>query len=445
MILMRFRSLFVLFLVLVTFVPVVHAAYVPYFEEYGIYRFDMDTQETLLVYSSPLQITNIDLSPDESMFVICMYHGDSYEYSEIYTINIDGSDLTRLTDNTHWDLYPNWSPDGSEFLYLSWRDSTLDIYKMDADGGNQRLLYDSGGHDADIDWVGDRIVFTRDSQIWIMNSDGSEAVQLTDPENAGVWGDAVLPFGDYDPRISPDETLVVFERMVDDSSKHGNYELFMMDVDGENEHNITGTGWTQGIAQWSSTGDELIYLVSAMGEKGRYDIFRINSDGTETIDLTSELFPEGFLAHHPIYAEDDRSIYFVGQWYGWERKTPSINLQLSTASVTLGEDVTITGSVNPIVHDIEFVVRTLKPSGVEEVSTLESQDGTLSYLINAHDLGEWTVTVEWAGDAGYESAVSFLSFTAVEEEETGGIPGFSVASALVGIVSVAMLRRWKLL
>ncbi|MCJ7832385.1 MAG: hypothetical protein MUP92_02940 [Actinobacteria bacterium] len=39
-----------------------------------------------------------------------------------------------------------------------------------------------------------------------MDSDGSDARPITDPPRVGEWGNAVLPFGDYDPRISPDGT-----------------------------------------------------------------------------------------------------------------------------------------------------------------------------------------------------------------------------------------------
>ncbi len=442
MILMRPSSVCIVGLLLLALIPVVNGYYVPYSEEYSIYHFDMDTSDTTLIYSSPLQITNIDLSPDESMFVICMYHGEGYEFSEIYTMNVDGSELERLTDNTHWDLYPNWSPDGSEFIYLSWRDSTLDIYKMDSDGGNQRLLYDSGGHDADIDWVGDQIVFTRDSQIWIMNSDGTEVEQLTDPKNADVWGNAVLPFGDYDPRISPDGSMVVFERMVNDTTVHGNYELYIMDIDGENEHNITGTRWTQGIAQWSSTGEELIYLVSAMGEEGRYDIFKINVDGTGTTDLTSELFPPGFLAHHPIYAGDDSSVYFVGQWWNWEVRDTSLTCVPSSSMITLGESVTFTGSLAPEVRDTDFWISVTGPSGAETNTTLSEEEGLYSYSLTPEETGEFKVQVGWKGDKGHHPATSDVIKINVQEEleppetepEETGIPGFTLQSLAAGLV-----------
>lgn len=421
----------------------VNGTYVPYSEEYGIYKLDVNTGETHLVYSSPLEITNIDLSPDGSKFALCMYHGDGYEYSEIYTMNIDETGLTRLTDNDNWDLYPNWSPDGSEFVFLSWRESSLDIYKMDADGDNQRLLYDSGGHDADLDWVGDRIVFTRDSQIWMMNSDGSDVHQLTDPPNAGVWGNAVLPFGDYDPRLSPDGSLVVFERMVNDTTDHGNYELFIIGVDGEGEHNITGTGWTQGIVQWSSTGEELIHLVSAMGEEGRYDVFRINVDGTGITDLTSEHYPPRFLAHHPIYAGDDSTIYFVGQWWNWAILDSSLTCSISKSTATLDESITISVEVQPEIHNIDAELTITEPDGSMTHQTITLADGSYQFSYTPEQLGEYSIQAEWAGDLGHSGSTSAsIGFTVQEETPPDeGIPGYPVISMILGLTIYLMSRR----
>jgi len=421
----------------------VNGTYVPYSEEYGIYKLDVNTGETHLVYSSPLEITNIDLSPDGSKFALCMYHGDGYEYSEIYTMNIDETGLTRLTDNDNWDLYPNWSPDGSEFVFLSWRESSLDIYKMDADGDNQRLLYDSGGHDADLDWVGDRIVFTRDSQIWMMNSDGSDVHQLTDPPNAGVWGNAVLPFGDYDPRLSPDGSLVVFERMVNDTTDHGNYELFIIGVDGEGEHNITGTGWTQGIVQWSSTGEELIHLVSAMGEEGRYDVFRINVDGTGITDLTSEHYPPRFLAHHPIYAGDYSTIYFVGQWWNWAILDSSLTCSISKSTATLDESITISVEVQPEIHNIDAELTITEPDGSMTHQTITLADGSYQFSYTPEQLGEYSIQVEWAGDLGHSGSTSAsIGFTVQEETPPDeGIPGYPVISMILGLTIYLMSRR----
>jgi len=91
-----------------------------------------------------------------------------------------------------------------------------------------------------------------------MNSDGTNARRVTDPPRAGEWGDAVLPFGDYDPRISPDGSRVVFERLVDDSTQYGNYDLFMVNLDGSSEIRLTENGWTQGLVSWSNDGQTLV-------------------------------------------------------------------------------------------------------------------------------------------------------------------------------------------
>jgi Tol biopolymer transport system component len=286
---------------------------------WGIYSLDLSTQNVDLVFSSPDEITGLRLNPAEDRFVFSMQvGGNDLEHTEIFTIGVDGSDLQRLTENAHWDVYPAWSPDGAQIVFLSWRDSSLDIYIMQADGSDQKLLYDSGSHDADIHWLGDRIAFTRDSQIWIMQDDGSGAYQLTDPPCAGEWGDAVLPFGDYDPRINPDGSKVIFSRMVDDRSPHGNYDLYLVNIDGSNEMKLTDNGYTQGLSAWSHAGDRIIFIVSAIEDVGMYDLFELEVDGTGIENVTPAYFPDNFLCHWGIFSRDDTRIYFIGEWWQGE-------------------------------------------------------------------------------------------------------------------------------
>lgn len=61
---------------------------------------------------------------------------------EIYVIDADGSDLTRLTDNTwEWDKHPTWSPAGTQLAFTSNRGSgRLQIWVMDDEGRNVRNL-----------------------------------------------------------------------------------------------------------------------------------------------------------------------------------------------------------------------------------------------------------------------------------------------------------------
>jgi Tol biopolymer transport system component len=299
---------------------------VPHEERWGIYTLTLDTGEVELLFSSALKIDGLRLNSEGDVFAFyqevpdasseCVTEGSPINLcEEICLVCVDGSDFERLTWNEFFDVYLAWSPNGSKIAFLTMRSTTLDIYVMDSDGGNVRMLYDSGFHDGDIDWVGEKIVFTRNSQIWIMNDDGTEAVQVTDPPLAGEWGDAVLPFGDYDPRLSPDGTKIVFERLENDESTHGNYNIYVLNVDGTGETALTSTGFTQGFATWSHGGDRIAYLVGATGETGVYDIYMMNADGTDNRNVTPSYFPANFLCHTPIFSNDDSKIYFIGEWY----------------------------------------------------------------------------------------------------------------------------------
>lgn len=58
---------------------------------------------------------------------------------EIYVMNSDGTQQTRLTNNPAGDTAPSWSPDGTKILFTSLRDNPTQpaLYVMNADGSNQ--------------------------------------------------------------------------------------------------------------------------------------------------------------------------------------------------------------------------------------------------------------------------------------------------------------------
>jgi len=285
-------------------------------ETWGIYHMNLETGSIQTLHAVEDELSGLSLdSAGERLVFSQMVGGHGYEFSEIFTLDLLDGVLNKLTENESWDIYPVWSPDGTRIAFLSWRDLTLDIYQMDAAGTNQTLLFDSGFHDADIDWVGDQIVFTSESKIWVMESDGSNARVITDPPQAGQWGRANLPFGDYDPRLSPDGSKVVFSRLISDESVHGNYDLYLMDLDGSTLVNITNTGYSQGLSSWSAKGDKILYILSAMEEQGLYDLYSIKADGMDNQLLNPETLPPELLIQSARYAPEGLSVYFIGQWW----------------------------------------------------------------------------------------------------------------------------------
>ena len=66
---------------------------------------------------------------------------------EIYRVNGDGTDQTRLTTNAALNGEPAWSPDGTQLAFSSTRSGNRDIYRMNADGSGLTRLTTSSGVD----------------------------------------------------------------------------------------------------------------------------------------------------------------------------------------------------------------------------------------------------------------------------------------------------------
>jgi Tol biopolymer transport system component len=290
---------------------------VPHEGRFGIYSLTLNTGIVQLLYTTNQTIEGSpSLDPQSQRLVFSQtIDGDSNENFELCSIAIDGGNFTRLSTNNYWDFYPSWAPDGKRLAFLRFN-KTLNIYTMDANGSNCSLLYDSGGHDADINWGVSGIVFTRNSCIWMMNDNGTQQKQVTYPPHQGERGEAELPFGDYDPRLSPDGQHIVFTRLIDDQSMHGNYDFYSSNIDGSNETRLTTTGYSQGLSSWSHSGTTLVFIVAAINNAGKYDIYLMDSDGSNQRNITPAYFPNNFLCHSAVFSTDDTMIYFTGEW--WE-------------------------------------------------------------------------------------------------------------------------------
>jgi Tol biopolymer transport system component len=289
---------------------------VPHEGRWGIYSLTLSTGNCMLLYTTNQSIEGvISLNPGSQRLVFTQtIDGSSNEDFELCAITTDGKNFTRLTNNMFWDLYPSCAPNGKKLAFLRFN-RTLDIYTMDADGKNSSLLFDSGGHDADIDWGIGGIVFTCNSSIWIMNNNGTQAKQVTTPPRQGEWGESELPFGDYDPRLSPDGQRIVFSRLVNDRSVHGNYDFYSININGSGEIRLTNTEFSQGLLSWSYSGENLVFIVAAINDTGKYDIYLMDADGSNQKNITPSYFPDNFLCHSAVFSADDSMLYFVGEWW----------------------------------------------------------------------------------------------------------------------------------
>jgi Tol biopolymer transport system component len=68
----------------------------------------------------------------------------------------DGSEVTNLSRNPAQESVQgdfSWSPDGTQILFHTDRDGNVEVYVMDADGGNPTNLTSHPGSDTAATWV----------------------------------------------------------------------------------------------------------------------------------------------------------------------------------------------------------------------------------------------------------------------------------------------------
>jgi len=96
--------------------------------------------------ASELESAYPDISPDGKQMIF-YNNQNTPKLNSIFKANIDGTGATRLTGPGHEDTLAAYSPDGSKILFMSDRQSPggFDIWVMDADGANQKLLIKDAG------------------------------------------------------------------------------------------------------------------------------------------------------------------------------------------------------------------------------------------------------------------------------------------------------------
>jgi Tol biopolymer transport system component len=123
---------------------------------------------------------------------------------EIFVMNIDGTNLERLTDEPREDVVPRWSRDGKWVYFGSNRSGSWQLWKIPPDGGKPVQITKMGGFAAlegpDDEWI----YYARGrsvSGLWRVRPDGTGEELVTDQLRAGCWGhwtpsSAGIYFGD---------------------------------------------------------------------------------------------------------------------------------------------------------------------------------------------------------------------------------------------------------
>jgi serine/threonine protein kinase/WD40 repeat protein len=116
-------------------------AYVPFWHDTFLFSVDVETGERRQLTSHTKDNFGARFSPDDQTIA---YHSTrTTGTGEIWLHHLDGRPETPITDNDSWDLYPDWSPDGRQLIFVSDRqDTRYKIFVVNSDGGGERLLMD---------------------------------------------------------------------------------------------------------------------------------------------------------------------------------------------------------------------------------------------------------------------------------------------------------------
>ncbi len=261
-----------------------------------------------------------------------------YKCDQIFTMKINGTERKLVSNGTGRTTCSHFMPDGKSIVYASthlgskecppvpgreegyvWPIyDTYDIFKVNVDGSNLTRLTSTPGYDAEATVAKDgRIVFTSvrdgDMEIYSMNADGSDVKRLT-----------TAPGPDGGPFFSADGSQIVFRGNHMNKGEDWNrynvllkkglwkpaaLDVYVMNRDGSNMRQVTkGLGGSNWAPFFAPNGRQIIFASNMKDPRGgNFDLYLINVDGTGLEQLTfSETF-DGF----PMFSPDGKKLIFA--------------------------------------------------------------------------------------------------------------------------------------
>ncbi|MFC1746150.1 TolB family protein [Candidatus Riflebacteria bacterium] len=269
---------------------------------FHIYRINLDGSNKIQITNTVASNAFPALSWDRSKITYSRHNGtDPFKPKELRIIDIDGQNDRLVYTSARAGLHTSiWHPNDN-FIYFADHDAgNRDIAMIKSDGTGYSLFRDEtlllapGNCDA----KGEIMVFDRmnwgnaySSEIYKQNLDGTGATRLT------FTGSNDPTHTDYSPVISPDGKNILWNTYRD-----GNFEIYIMDSDGNNKTNLTNHASNDEGAVWIDN-EKFVFFSD---RSGGLDIYLLKKDGTGLTQITDTPFrgvtrwgSTGASAHYP--------------------------------------------------------------------------------------------------------------------------------------------------
>jgi len=228
---------------------------------------------------------------------------------DIFLMSPDGSNQQQITDHSAAELQPVISNDGNKIAFSSDRNGDHDLYVMNTDGSNiQRLTQLNNSYTIQATWSPDDSQLAFDAvgssgyrNIYSINADGTNMKLLTDDEG-----------NDKLPSWSPDGSKIAFNSERFDASKEDyadGEDIFTVNADGGGIQFVTENDATNTHARWSPDGTKLVF-VSNNNNGSEVEIYVMNADGGSPQRLTNNSY---YADSHPSWSSDGATIVFEGE------------------------------------------------------------------------------------------------------------------------------------
>lgn len=219
--------------------------------------------------------------------------------SEIFVMNIDGTELVNVSRSPAFDGWPYWSPDSKKVVFASNRSGkgySGQLYLVNADGSELTQLTDLSGAVAQPSWSFDG-KFIYGYQLWETSDEEYGHVIQVSVDSPGNPRHLVSVADSY-PHPSPDGKSVVF-----DSNRTGDWEIYVCNADGKGLRQLTNNKGSDNGPKWSPDGSRILFVSERDGDA---EIYIMNVDGSGQTRLTKQAGDDS----HPHWYPDGSRIIF---------------------------------------------------------------------------------------------------------------------------------------